>query len=142
MTRRGYEDVSVDNALRSALRFAASRSAITAKDEQAILAAFAALTPSALSGDAGEGASYLIWSNEHCAWWAPNRCGYTREADRAGRYDRSEAMRIAGTGRGGWMLEKNPSEIAIPEADALEQALHPNRLEAWANDRAAHQGVE
>ena len=39
--RRDYDDVSIDYALRSALRFAASRSAITAKDEQAILAAFA-----------------------------------------------------------------------------------------------------
>ena len=51
--RRGYDDVSIDHALRSALRFAASRSAITAKDEQAILASFAALTPSPCPGDVG-----------------------------------------------------------------------------------------
>lgn len=42
---RWYDDVSLGHALRSALWFAASRSAITAKDERAILAAFAALSP-------------------------------------------------------------------------------------------------
>ncbi len=66
--------------------------------------------------------SYLVWSNEHSAWWGPDHRGYTRVIDRAGRYERAEAMKIAGTRDGGWHVSKgNPDEIAIPEADAIEQ---------------------
>lgn len=82
-------------------------------------------------------APYLIWSNEHRAWWAPNRQGYTTDVRAAGRYERSEAISIAGTARGGWERGKNPDEIALPEADAMEQAMHPDRLEAWRAENAA-----
>ena len=78
---------------------------------------------------------YLIWSNEHRAWWAPERQGYTQSVDRAGRYSRAEAMDTAGAGRGGWSKGKNPGEIAILEADAVEQSTHPYRLEAWENQK-------
>lgn len=65
---------------------------------------------------------YLVWSNEHAAWWGPDHRGYTRHIDRAGRYERSEALKIAGTRDGGWHVRKgNPDEIAIPEGDAVEQ---------------------
>ncbi len=74
---------------------------------------------------------YLIWSNDHQCWWAPRRCGYTENIERAGRYSRAEALGIAGTARGGWRVGKNPDEIAIPEPDAIEQATNPNRLEAY-----------
>ena len=37
---------------------------------------------------------YVIWSFEHQAWWAPNRCGYTAKLDEAGRYKRDEAASI------------------------------------------------
>lgn len=68
------------------------------------------------------GVKYLVWSNEHSAWWKPNQCGYTRFIDRAGRYGRTEAMKIAGMREGGWHVRKgNPDEIAIPEHDAIEQ---------------------
>lgn len=83
--------------------------------------------------ESGVSAPYLIWSNEHRAWWAPGRCGYVSSIERAGRYDRDEAISIASCARGGWAKGKNPSEIAIPEADAIEQATHPMRCEAWAN---------
>lgn len=79
------------------------------------------------------GELYLVWSNEHRAWWAPLRRGYTTDIERAGRYERSEAIRIAACAREGWARGRNPDDIAIPEADALEQALHPARLEAWRN---------
>lgn len=79
--------------------------------------------------------NYLIWSNEHRCWWATDRMGYTLSVERAGRYSRAEAIRIAGTARGGWETGRNPDEIAIPEADALEQALHPDRLEVWRTNK-------
>lgn len=75
--------------------------------------------------------AYLIWSNEHRCWWGPDSCGYTTNIERAGRYSRVEAINIAGTARGGWEVGRNPDEIAIPEADAIEQSMHPQRLEAW-----------
>ena len=36
----------------------------------------------------------LIWSNEHRAWWAPGRMGYTKTLDKAGRYSLAEAISI------------------------------------------------
>lgn len=65
---------------------------------------------------------YLVWSNEHAAWWGPDCCGYTRIIANAGRYDRAKALSIAGTRDGGWHVRKgNPDEIAIPEQDAIDQ---------------------
>ena len=61
---------------------------------------------------------YLIWSNEHRCWWNPNRSGYTREVDRAGRYDRTEAIAIS-RGRG-WPSVGVPDEVPILERDAIE----------------------
>lgn len=74
------------------------------------------------STPSGEVLPYLVWSNEHAAWWGPDKCGYTRRIERAGRYERSEALLIAGTRDGGWRVSKgNPDEIAIPEQDAIDQ---------------------
>lgn len=36
----------------------------------------------------------LVWSNQHSAWWRPNRRGYTTFIEEAGRYDRTEAEEI------------------------------------------------
>ncbi len=32
-------------------------------------------------------AQYVIWSNEHAAWWGPDQVGYTPWVEEAGRYD-------------------------------------------------------
>lgn len=57
---------------------------------------------------------YLVWSNEHRAWWRPNSAGYTRDVRRAGRYTRQEAIDISGTARNGWTdPAKLPDEIAV-----------------------------
>ena len=40
---------------------------------------------------------YVIWSFEHKAWWAPNRYGYTRLLDEAGRYTQADAEDIVAT---------------------------------------------
>jgi hypothetical protein len=37
---------------------------------------------------------WLIWSNEHSAWWAPNSCGYVKERSKAGRYELMDALTI------------------------------------------------
>lgn len=74
---------------------------------------------------------YLVWSNEHKAWWGPEHRGYTRIISAAGRYDRDEALAIAGTRGGGWVLNKgNPDEIAIPEQDAIDQYADITRAQA------------
>lgn len=40
-----------------------------------------------------EARDYLIWSHEHGAWWTAGH-GYARRLSEAGRYARTEAMRI------------------------------------------------
>lgn len=37
---------------------------------------------------------YLIWSNEHRAWWRAEEGGYTPRLSEAGRYTRRDALRI------------------------------------------------
>jgi hypothetical protein len=37
---------------------------------------------------------WLIWSYENNAWWGPNKCGYTKEWQQAGRYRYGEAVQI------------------------------------------------
>lgn len=36
---------------------------------------------------------YLIWSNEHRAWWRPRGRGYTMQLEKAGRYSREDAIK-------------------------------------------------
>lgn len=72
---------------------------------------------------ATETGQYLIWSNQHKAWWRPNSQGYTVHLDAAGRYARDEAIAIARGSRDGWTdRTRIPSEIAIREADVLAAA--------------------
>lgn len=63
---------------------------------------------------------YLIWSNEHRAWWGPNNAGYTTSLQRAGRYSRNDAIRTCAFARDGWSAGDIPSEIPVLEEDALE----------------------
>lgn len=37
---------------------------------------------------------FLIWSNEHGAWWRANSCGYTTAVAGAGVYTKEEAEKI------------------------------------------------
>ncbi len=58
---------------------------------------------------------YLIWSNEHRAWWRPNSAGYTVYATAAGIYSKEEALSTSWKGRDGWRSEQQcPAEIAVP----------------------------
>lgn len=36
--------------------------------------------------------AYLIWSNQHRAWWRADARGYTAHLDAAGRYSRDQAL--------------------------------------------------
>lgn len=66
---------------------------------------------------------YLIWSNEHNAWWRPDGKGYTRVIENAGRYSREDAMKISrGLNFEGWNYSRIPDELPILEADAIELA--------------------
>jgi hypothetical protein len=39
-------------------------------------------------------AEYMIWSNEHGAWWRPNERGYTTLLHEAGSYTFEEMRKI------------------------------------------------
>jgi hypothetical protein len=39
-------------------------------------------------------AAFVIWSNEHRAWWRPTESGYTTVIEEAGRYERVAAEAI------------------------------------------------
>ena len=84
--------------------------------EQALLTAIRQLASAPVAVPAE---SYLIWSNEHQAWWRPNSAGYTVHLLSAGRYSRQEAVAIARNARDGWREWCPPSEFVISERDAL-----------------------
>ena len=64
--------------------------------------------------------TYLIWSNEHMAWWRANSQGYTRHLSSAGRYPRAEAISICAGSRDGFAAHDVPPEIPVLEADVVE----------------------
>jgi hypothetical protein len=70
-----------------------------------------------MSGDV-----YLVWSNEHRAWWRPNAQGYTVHHEAAGRYTREEALQHS-RGRDQYSGQPLP-EMPIREAD-LNEILCP-----------------
>jgi hypothetical protein len=59
---------------------------------------------------------WLIWSNEHRAWWEPDRCGYTENVAEAGRYTLIEARAIC-TQRSWVDARHMPPETMIHEKD-------------------------
>lgn len=54
---------------------------------------------------------WLIWSNEHGAWWGPNSNGYTRLFSKAGRYTEKQAKDI--TKNANIFFDKEPNEVAL-----------------------------
>lgn len=65
---------------------------------------------------------YVIWSNEHRAWWAPVERGYVQSLADAGKYSRQRAMQVAASQ---WLMPFDgiPNEIALRFDDALEQTV-------------------
>lgn len=62
---------------------------------------------------------YLVWSNEHRAWWRPNSAGYTTHVASAGRYTHEKAVAICRDARNGFKHDAPPSEVPVREADVL-----------------------
>lgn len=70
----------------------------------------------------GELEPWIVWSNEHRAFWAPNRCGYTARIEKAGRYTRAEAETIcngANYRANSRLNYGTPPEICMPAPEAL-----------------------
>lgn len=64
---------------------------------------------------------YLIWSNEHNAWWRPNRNSYTTDISKAGRYSLEMAIEICNGANYGWDTDREiPNELPILERTALQ----------------------
>ena len=64
--------------------------------------------------------NYLIWSNEHKAWWCPDRLGYTPHLINSGRYTREEAIVICRKAMYGWTAGEPFPELPIKEDDLRE----------------------
>lgn len=63
---------------------------------------------------------YLIWSNEHNAWWRPNSQGYTHSIAAAGRYSLKEAISVSNQANYDWNdMRELPNELPIAEEAAL-----------------------
>lgn len=73
---------------------------------------------------------YLIWSNEHRAWWRANSAGYTTSLTEAGRYTRPEALDLCSFSRDGWGSRAMPSELPVAENDAIQCKLAFEQLMA------------
>ena len=59
---------------------------------------------------------FVIWSWEHTAWWGPDRCGYTADLAKAGRYSHAEAADIVV----GHIPAGEEVAFRIEEAEALK----------------------
>lgn len=67
---------------------------------------------------------WLIWSNEHCAWWRPNYASYCYERKDAGRYSFEEACHIVKNANYGLAHEPNESmvlDVEMPELNKKSQ---------------------
>ena len=65
---------------------------------------------------------FLIWSEEHQAWWRANSCGYTTSIRQAGRYPEEEAKRIVFNANGG-DLPRTFCEVAFAVPDEFDAWL-------------------
>jgi hypothetical protein len=62
---------------------------------------------------------FLIWSNEHKAWWGPNWNGYTPFRYQAGVYHQATAISICRDANRGQNINDLPNEMMFP-VDTVE----------------------
>lgn len=70
-----------------------------------------ALNSGVAGGGGGSGRNYLIWSEEHGAWWREASSGYTRSLLEAGRYSQEQAIAFVGHAN---KYSEKLMEIAFP----------------------------
>lgn len=64
---------------------------------------------------------YLVWSEEHGAWWKASRWGYTHFITEAGRFTKSQADQIVLDGNkeivpsSGFLADRKFNEVAISD---------------------------
>lgn len=56
---------------------------------------------------------WLIWSNEHEAWWKPNGNGYTNDRSLAGLYSLSDAIMYLKSANFGLSSKCKPNEAIV-----------------------------
>lgn len=66
---------------------------------------------------------FLIWSEEHGAWWAPDRWGYTHSIIKAGRYTAEQAINICAHANVGGF-----NEIAIPVPEGVPERVDESKV--------------
>lgn len=64
---------------------------------------------------------YLIWSEEHGAWWAPKCRGYTMSMAKAGRYPEEMARAIAASANAHGSFCEVPVRESLAMAEACKQ---------------------
>jgi hypothetical protein len=79
---------------------------------------------------------YLIWSNEHQAWWGPNKFGYVSELGSAGLYDQDDALRVCADALRGWNGRGPMPELSVRSDDLL---MVLDRLADKIHTRPAHE---
>lgn len=89
-----------------------------------------------------DGERYLIWSNEHRAWWKPNRYGYSTLTHEAGTYSKEEAEGIISRANIGQSHTKGmPNEVMVlsplgnlakEQFDYVRGKTKPFKGRAWA----------
>ena len=65
--------------------------------------------------------NWLIWSNEHKAWWNANKRGYTFIIEEAGRYSFDDANLLCNEANEYLQSDEMPNEIMSPSPELMDQ---------------------
>lgn len=63
---------------------------------------------------------YLIWSEEHGAWWRPGGHGYTSSLAQAGRFTEAKAREISASANGGGTFCEVPVRYSLAMVEACK----------------------
>lgn len=96
-------------------------------------------TPTPASPIPQKTAKWLVYSREHNLWWRAERCGYTVDRAKAGRYTQEEAESICKTVSRRVLddIDEGPSEFAVLDIDPSD-AAELERLRKVEDEAAKH----